>query len=96
MLFDADDKLIYISPDNRKFDPLAIYHRLILESKNKINEALDAWQGEDEMLAADAGESLALLSRSVFGYGSFADTGVTDSTVLKTLRHYLEWIEGKG
>lgn len=88
---------LYVSPDGTRYDPLALYRKLLIQSGNRINDLLTDWQGEDPLKAALAEDTLVAVTRAAFALKPFDDPeGVTDRHVLDTLAHYLEYTEGKG
>lgn len=96
MYFSDADKQIYTSPDDRRFDPLAVHRKLVVVTGAKINDYLADWNGPDLVAKAVAEERLALASRSAFGYLPFdQDGGVTDAVALETLFHFLHYCQGK-
>jgi hypothetical protein len=104
MFYTDEQKLIYTAPDARKFDPLAIYRKLILVSRAKINEHLANWRvveingdsTENQVIAAISEAELVRISRETFGLKNFADgEGDTDAAALHVLCDYLEWLSKK-
>lgn len=92
----SDPKAIYTDPLGRKYDPLPVYRKLVIESRAKINDLLTDWESGDELAAAAAEEELARVARVAFGFVPFAQqNGHTDAQVLDTLQHYLRYVEGK-
>lgn len=91
------NQIIFTAPDSRTFDPLSIYRQLLFQSQNKVNQWLMDWQnGLDELVKAQAEETLVALCRKVFDYKDFSEEGgVVDSVVLDTLQAYLRFTEGK-
>ena len=94
------DISIYTAPNGRKYDPLSLYRKLLIQSRNSINALLTDWQSSesDPLASVVAEEQLVALARSVFGLKGIEEEGqggVTDRTVLNTLTHYLEFTEKK-
>lgn len=99
MFYNDIDKLIYHSPANRNYDPLALYRRLISFSEGNINKLLLMWsdkeQTEINRLAAE--EQIVSIARQAFELKPFnEEDGVVDGIVLNTLLDYLDWLEKKG
>lgn len=98
MFYTDDQKLIYTAPTGTRFDPLAVHRSLILFSRGTLNDLLAAWGDKEgtEFGRAEAEENLIRVAREVFQLKPFdVEGGVTDSTVIKVLCDYLEWLEGK-
>jgi hypothetical protein len=97
VFYSAEDRLIYVSPAGRKYDPLPVFRELVAQSLNQINVWITEWSDPDPLVRLRAEGHLAALARSVFGFEPFADgAGATDAEVLTTLDHYLRWQEGNG
>ncbi len=99
MFFNQLDKLIYTSPLDKKFDPLALYRKLITSRGGVINDRLSIWSDETatSFNKAMAEEELVAISRQSFELKPFTEEdGVTDGVALNCLVDFLEWIEKNG
>ena len=99
MLYSEPEKLIYVSPLETKYDPLAVQRKLIIASNGTINNYLSIWSDEKatELEKANAEEFLVAVARKAFNLPSFdEDNSVTDDVVLNCLTSFLEWLEGNG
>ena len=102
-MYPTEQKLIYTSPANKKYDPLVIYRKLILNSQGKINEHLSNWRAtdsgntpENQVISAYSESELVNISRATFELKPFDEgKGDFDSTALDILCHYLEWTAKK-
>lgn len=97
MFYSATDKLIYQPPIGPALDPLVVHRKLVKESGGRINEWIAGLDDTDPIRVVEAEESLAHLSRTVFGLQAFDQPdGRTDAQALGLLEHYLRYAEGKG
>jgi hypothetical protein len=89
------DKLIYTTPDGlRSYDPLSLRRKLLLASKNRLNEWVALYNDAlDEVDALTAEDSLVAATRAAFVLPPMTEpNGVSDKTVLEYLSHLLEWL----
>lgn len=98
-MYTENQKLIYTSPLNIKYDPLALQRKLIINSNGSLNNYLTTWTNKDstEVQVATAEEMLVHVTRKAFNLASFdEDNNITDDIVLNCLTNFLEWLEGNG
>ncbi len=99
MFYTEADKLIYTSPINKKYDPLALHRRLIVSCGGVINMRLATWTSEtaSDIERAIAEEDLVAVTRQAFNFKPFdQEDGVTDGVALNCLVDFLGWIEKNG
>lgn len=100
MFYNNIDKLIYTDPVfNGKYDPLAVYRKLILAEGGLLNSRLFTWS-DDKVTDVDralAEESIVRITRESFGLKPFTEVdGVTDGVALTILQDFLEWLRKNG
>lgn len=98
MFYAPEDKIIYTSPTNHRYDPLALKRKLVLASNGNFNSWLLQWTDDQtpEVNRAQAENAIVEAARAGFGLGSFEqDQGYTDAVVLAVVEDFLEWLQGK-
>lgn len=91
-----DDRRLYPYPppfDSASGDPRRLERRLLIESRGRLNDWLDAVDGDDALAAAEAEESVVHVTRAVFDLDPDV---VTDAEALAVLDDFLGWVAGKG
>ncbi|QEL16911.1 hypothetical protein [Limnoglobus roseus] len=94
MIFTDPAHRVYAAADGHYLDPLAIRHKLLLQTRGELNALLSAAQTADDAEAATALGTLADAARVAFGFAAFdAETGAgaTETECLAELYRYLEW-----
>lgn len=93
MTFTEQQRQIYAAPTGHRFDPLAVERRLRVLSAGKMNELLDQWDSDDEVVSAVAEENLVTVARTAFGFLPLVeDGGVSEADVLDCLVDFLAWL----
>ncbi|QEL14272.1 hypothetical protein [Limnoglobus roseus] len=94
MIFSAPSHRVYQVADGRYCDPLAVRHKLLLQTRGELNALLSAAQTADDPEAAAALGTLADAARVAFGFPAFdpeSGAGATEAECLAELYRYLEW-----
>lgn len=89
------DNLIYTLPDgSRSYDPLSVRRKLLLSSRNQLNQWIALYNdGIEELDRLAAEDNLIAVTRMAMELRPATEpAGVTDQQVLEYLSHLLEWL----
>jgi hypothetical protein len=98
MFFSDREKKVYRSLLGQLYDPVELNNKLMVASSGTLKPLLEQWWGRDtpDGERASAALQLAKVARASFGFKPFDQPdGVLDATVLESLYHFLEWLQGK-
>lgn len=98
-MYSPEEREIYcclVGGRPRRYDPLVIRRRLVLESDGRFEAIRAEYESDDELLSLRAEDLLVRLARSAFDFRPITDTEspdeVTDADALETLYDWIEWM----
>ena len=98
-MYSEAERQIYtpiVNGRQRRYDPLAIRRRLLVESDGQFEAIRTEYEAEDEVQSARAEETLLRIARAAFSFRPISDAEhadeVNDADTLEVLYDWLDWM----